>query len=157
ICIRSSSSTSPPAFSILSVRYTVTRFSLGSFSFAIRYRFSASRCWPDLSMRSSKIWRWRVNRTPRSFSESLMPATVMLELPLRPRLYWPIGAKIAYRVFEHLLYFFLEVDRVGLMTGPEVEYLAFAVLIQQTVGAVLQTAFITTLQDLQVRFGSVKR
>src|SRR5260370_36226562 len=67
--MRSSSSTRPLALSIFSVRYTVTRLSFGSFSFAIWNKLSASRCSPVLSISSSSIWRWRVRRTPRSFSD----------------------------------------------------------------------------------------
>src|SRR5687768_8325090 len=68
----------PPCFSILSVLYTVTRLSFGSRSFAMRYSRSASRCSPDLSIRSSRICRWRVSLMPFCLSESRMPSAAML-------------------------------------------------------------------------------
>ena len=40
-----------------------------SFSLAIWNSRSASRCSPVLSISSSRIWRWRVRRTPRSFND----------------------------------------------------------------------------------------
>src|ERR1039458_533721 len=90
--MRSSSSTRPLVFSIFSVRYTVTRFSFGSFSLAISNRRSASRCSPVLSISSSSIWRWRVRRTPRSFHDPSIESRAMAYPVTPPILPAPAGS-----------------------------------------------------------------